>query len=325
MTPSTTGYSARVGAVTFGVRMSPSSSPGRWSGRRRLVRRGTGTPYRKLQSIKFLLTRDRAAVARFLRADYPFPFSVPERVGLIRSFLRVTHAVRGYHTLAELLTVCDRIFSLADGRRVTVVEAGAGSGSSTAKLSLAVRRVQGRLVVFDSFRGIPENDEQHTLLDGRPLVFRRGAFRGRLSAVRKRIAELGALEVCELHKGLFEETLPSRRLRADVILLDVDLLSSTRTCVRHLFPQLARDGVLFSQDGHLRAIADLFGDDRFWRDEVGVEPPSISGLGVDKLLEVPATSVRETAGESTVSCGQLGGAALFEERGEPSKRERDPE
>lgn len=311
--------------MTFGVRMSPGSSPGRWSNSRRLVRRGTGTPYRKLQSVKFLLTRDRVAVGRFLRAEYPFRFPFSERVDLIRSFLRITHAVRGYHTLAELLTVSDRIFRRADGRSMTVVEAGAGSGSSTAKLSLATRKVGGRLIVFDSFRGIPENDEQHTLLDGRPLAFRRGAFRGRLSAVKKRVAEYGAPEVCEFHKGLFEETLPTFSRPTDVVLLDVDLVSSTRTCTRHLFPLLTEDGVLFSQDGHLRATVDLFADGAFWWDEVGVVPPRIPGLGSDKLLEVFATSVREAAREGSMTSGQVSRAALLEQRAEPAQRERDAE
>lgn len=276
--------------MTFGVRMGPNASAARWESQRRLFRRGTGSVYRKLQSLKFLLTRDREAVIDFLRADYPLDLSTRRRLELLRSFYRITHAVRGYHTLEEILIVTDRILRLAGRPDLTVVEAGAGSGSSTAKLSLAVRAAGGRLIVFDSFQGIPENEEKHHLLDGRPLAFRKGAFRGRLSAVEKRIEELGAIEICELHKGLFAETLPSFHRPLDVALLDVDLIASTRECTRHLFPLLRPGGVLISQDGHLQATVDLFRDPHFWQDEVGVEPPSIRGLGVDKLLIVPASA-----------------------------------
>lgn len=275
--------------MTYGVRMAPGSSSGRWSSKTRLIRRGTGTTYRKLQSLKFLLTRDHRAVARFLLARYPFEFPRRARLAMLQDFLRVTHGVRGYHSLAEILTVSDAIFRRADGRPLTVLEAGAGSGSSTAKLSIAVRHVGGRLLVFDSFQGIPTNDEQHHLLDGRPLQFRKGAFKGRLAAVKKRVAEFGAAEVCTFTKGLFETTLVGFEQSVDVALFDVDLISSTRACALHVLPNLSPDGIAFSQDGHLRATVDLFEDEAFWRNDVGIEPPAIDGLGVNKLLVISAS------------------------------------
>lgn len=265
------------------------ASPERWAAdvERRWLRRGTGSVYRKLQSIQFLLTRDRRAVTAFLRARYPIALSIASRIRLIRDFTRITNAVRGYHTLAEMLIVCDRIFRRAGRPGLTVVEAGAGSGSSTAKLSLATRIAGGRLVVFDSFRGIPENDEKHRLLDGRNLEFRKGAFRGRFASVRKRIERFGAIEVCEFRKGLFADTLPRFADSVDVVLLDVDLVASTRICTAHLFPKLRRGGVLLSQDGHLQATVDLFRDPEFWR-SIGSDVPSIPGLGREKLLEIGA-------------------------------------
>ena len=88
------------------------------------------------------------------------------------------------------------------------------------------------------------------------------------------------------HKGWFEDTMPTFQESVDVALLDVDLLSSTRTCTRQLFPLIEADGVMFSQDGHLRATVDLFSSREFWRKEVGVPVPDIRGLGVEKLLEL---------------------------------------
>src|SRR5262249_29249115 len=88
-------------------------------------------------------------------------------------------------------------------------------------------------------------------------------------------------------KGWFADTLPDFDEPVDVVLLDVDLLASTRTCLVHLAPRLRPGGVIFTQDGHLRAIADLLGDPGFWRDEVGVAPPRIGGLGRDKFRAIP--------------------------------------
>lgn len=241
---------------------------------------GPGTVGRRLLSLRYLLTRDRAAVLRFLRSDTSGP--IAGRLQLLRSMVHITNQVRGYHTLAELLTVNQEILART---APVVVECGAGSGSSTAKLSLAVRAAGGELHVFDSFRGIPPNDEVHQNLDGRRVVFRAGAFTGRVQAVKRVVEAHGAPEVCHYYKGLFEETLPLFRRPVDVVLLDVDLLSSTRTCLRELFPQLTSDGVLYSQDGHLVAIVELLQDQEFWRG-LGVSPPPIEGLGRAKLLRL---------------------------------------
>lgn len=249
------------------------------------VRRGPGTLYRRLQSLRFLLHRDRDAVLRFLVTRYP-ALPLRDRLGLVRRFVHTTNHVRAYHSQAEMLLVADAILRRAGRPDLTVVEAGVAKGASTAKLSVVTEIAGGRLHVFDSFQGIPPNDERHTNTWGRPVVFRTGAFRGRLPSVLRTVTTFGAPDVCTFHKGWFADTLPAFRTPVDVVLLDVDLLASTRTCLVHLFPLLRPDGVLFSQDGHLAATVALLRDERFWREEVGVAPPRLRGVGSDRLVEV---------------------------------------
>ena len=45
-------------------------------------------------------------------------------------------------------------------------------------------------------------------------------------------------------------------------------------------------GVIFSQDGHLRATIDLLEDEAFWDDLLEQEKPNISGLESEKLIEI---------------------------------------
>lgn len=270
--------------MTYGVIVGERGDPARWRDERRWLRRGPGAPYRKLQTLRHLVTRDRAAVRRFLGASYPVGRRA--RLRMLRSFVAITNAVRGYHTLSEILVAVDHVLRRAGRPDLTVIEAGAGSGASTAKLSLAVRAAGGRLHVFDTFRGIPANDERHALLDGTPIRFAAGAFRGRLGAVKRRVAEHGAPEVCVFHKGLFEDTLPRFGGAVDVALLDVDLVGSTRTCLRELWPRLKPDGVILSQDGHLRATHELLRDEAFFRGELGASPPRVRPACGDKLLEL---------------------------------------
>ena len=252
----------------------------------RLGSRGPGSLYRALKSLQLLATRDRRAVLAFLAARYPIHLPLLERVRLLRRLVQTTNAVRCYHTQVEILSVIDAILALAGRDGLTVVEAGAGKGASTAKLSLATARAGGRLVVFDSFRGLPRNDERHVRLDGSPVVFRAGAFPGRLPSVTRVVARFGAPRVCEFRKGWFEETMPLFVGHVDVALLDVDLLASTRTCLAHLFPRVREGGVVFTQDGHQRAIVDLLASEKFWREEVGVPVPAIEGLGERKMVAI---------------------------------------
>ena len=250
--------------------------------------RGPGSLYRRLKSLGLLATRDRAALLSFLGAEFPEPFPLAERLELVARFVAATDAIRCYHTQAELLVVAEALCRLGRRPGLTVVEAGVAKAASSAKLSLVVSRLGGTLHLFDSFRGMPENGERLTRLDGSPVAFFKGAFTGRVPTVTKNLQRFGCPRCCVLHKGLFEETMPGFDPGGpiDLALLDVDLLASTRTCLVHLFPRLRPGGVVFSQDGHLREIAALLASERFWRDEVGTLPPRIDGLGARKFLRI---------------------------------------
>lgn len=244
------------------------------------MRRGPGTLYRKLKSLEYLATRDRAAAIAFLSRRLPGT-TAAKRLRLLTRYVAITNAVRGYHTLTEMLEIAGAILAREEP---VVLEAGCGYGASTAKLSLAVSCAKGTLIACDSFRGMPENDERHVLLDGRPAVFRAGAFKGRLRSVERTVARWGDLRSCRFEKGLFEDTLPKLEASLDVVVMDVDLIASTKTCLRELWPRLTPDGVVFSLDGQLRATHELLADARFWREAMCEEPPRIDGLGKQKLI-----------------------------------------
>lgn len=245
------------------------------------MRRGPGSVYRRWLTLRYLATRDAGEVLRFLAA----PGNARRRLHLLARFIAITNHVRGYHTLGEMLIFARAILAAGRRRPPVVVECGVGYGASTAKLSVAVAAAGGHLHAFDSFRGMPPNTEVHQHLDGRLTSFRPRAFRGRLARVRRVLAQWGAPAVVTLHKGWFAETLPQQApATVDVVILDVDLVASTRTCLTHLFPRLAPEGILFSQDGHLTGVVELLAQRDFWRREVGVEMPHIHGLGRRKLL-----------------------------------------
>ncbi|MFN8642666.1 MAG: class I SAM-dependent methyltransferase [Candidatus Binatia bacterium] len=253
--------------------------------RHRLFRRGPGTLYRRWESLRFLAGRDRRAVLAFLRGGPAGTVPLATRWQLLRQFVRITNRVRAYHTQAEMLAVAAAILQCRGQAGLTVVECGAGKGASTAKLSLATKLAGGRLLVFDSFRGLRPVASSTRISRAAAWCFApppSPAGCARCSAP----SAFGAPQVVEYRKGWFADTLPAFDEPVDVALLDVDLLASTRTCLVHLAPRLRPGGVIFTQDGHLRAVAGLLTDPAFWIDEVGVAPPRIDGAGREKFLAI---------------------------------------
>ena len=139
--------------------------------------------------------------------------------------------------------------------------------------------------MFDSFQGIPANEQAPSrTIHGQAVTFREGDYVGSLPEVRQNIATYGDLSVTTLVAGWLEETLPSFDEPVSVAYLDVDLVSSTLTCMRYLWPRLSPGGIIFSQDGHITAVLDALADEYWWRANLGVRPPRLYGAGTEKLI-----------------------------------------
>ena len=223
-------------------------------------------------------------VVRFLR-NSKTGVSFATRCGIIKVYYNTSAHVNSPHTPGEILSYVETILTLPSSVLGCVVEAGCFKGGSTAKFSVAANLVHRELVVFDSFEGIPENTEDHASTP-HGSNFDQGAYAGSLDEVKANIARYGRIEVCRFIRGWFEDTLPHFRESIAAIYLDVDLVSSTRTCLKYLYPLLKPQGVLYSQDGHLPLVCDLFDDDAFWEQEVGTKKPIVEGLRKRKLIKI---------------------------------------
>ena len=208
-----------------------------------------------------------------------------ERCALLRQVYRITNHVTCGHSQAQLLTAMKAILSMSPEIPGAIIEAGCFKGGGSAKLSLAARQAGRRLYIFDSFEGIPDNTEEHeNNIWGGQVKFAKGDYAGALEEVKGNVTKYGAPEVCTFVKGFFDETMPHFQERLSVVYLDVDLVSSTRTCLKTLWPLLAPGGVLFSQDGQLPLVLDLFDDDEFWQRELGTPKPHIHGFKKSQLI-----------------------------------------
>ena len=124
------------------------------------------------------------------------------------------------------------------------------------------------------------------------------AYCGALEEVKANVAKYGKIDRCRFIQGWFDDTMPHFHEPIATAYIDVDLVSSTKTCLKYLYPLLAPGGILYSQDGHLPLVIEVFDDDSFWENEVGCKKPRMLGLGTSKLITVfkdatPASATRK--------------------------------
>ncbi len=253
-------------------------------------------------AVRFLRTlRDpkETVAAAHLASDRSLGLPLAERLRLIACTQWAQWRVQCAHTQHEALTVIADMLRLPASVPGVFVEAGCFKGGSAAKWSLAAQMSGRRLVLFDSFEGIPPNDEPHEVLGsifGGRARFKAGDYAGSLEEVKAAIAAYGSPGICDYRRGWFENTMPVFGEPVAAAYIDVDLASSTRTCLRYLYPLLSPGGFIYSQDGHLPLVIDVLRDEAFWR-EVGGVAPVIAGLGRDKLVRISKPSTSRTVHE----------------------------
>lgn len=230
--------------------------------------------------------RDYPAVAAFLVRPLPHA-TFRERLAIVRKAFLTSLRISSAHAQREVLSYIQTILSLPEPSPPIVIEAGCFKGGSTAKFSMATELAGKQLLVFDSFQGIPPNLEEHGKnIFGEDARFPEGAYAGPLEEVKANVAKYGKIDRCRFIQGWFDDTMPDFHEPIAAAYIDVDLASSTKTCLKYLFPLLQPGGSLYSQDGHLPLVIEVFDDDDFWRNEVGCAKPRMIGLGTSKLIRV---------------------------------------
>ena len=215
--------------------------------------------------------------------------STTQSLNLMGKFAKISRNVKCAHEELEILSASYEILSLSKKIEGVIVEAGVFSGGSAAKFSIMTKMLNRKMYLFDSFEGLPSNNENHDKsILGHSIKdwFKEGSFKGSLNEVKKNIEKYGESDVCNYVQGFFENTMPQFKEKIAFAYLDVDLASSTKTCLKYLYPLLSKGGIIMSQDGDFPLVADVFNDDDFWQNEIGVGKPNIEGLGIRKMLTV---------------------------------------
>jgi O-methyltransferase len=170
-----------------------------------------------------------------------------------------------------------------------VAEFGCYKGLCTASLSLACDLIRRKLVVYDSFAGLPDGESVVDHIDGKGQVeYHKGDYCGTLDEVRANVQRFGRLSVCEFIAGYFEETLPHRSSleKYGLVFEDADLPTSVRTVLRETWPRLQSGCRFFCHEAQDLQVVEIFFDREWWEQNLGFTVPGFvgSGCGINSSL-----------------------------------------
>lgn len=156
-----------------------------------------------------------------------------------------------------------------------IIECGTWKGGSAANLSLVCKIVGRKLIIYDSFEGLPVLDPD----DRESKFYHQGDYFGSLDEVKKNINKYGEIGCCEFRKGWFNDTLPLHDSPIVLAFLDVDLEASIDVCVRSLWPYLTETGYIFIDEVVGLNYCALFYSEKFWDKYFQRVPPGLIGAG----------------------------------------------
>lgn len=182
----------------------------------------------------------------------------------------------------EQLVVVHGVLAIPRDVRGDVVEFGCYKGAATASLSLACGLTRRRLLVFDSFAGLPDGALSTHITGDAMVHYKAGDYCGTLEEVRRTVTQWGDVGVCEFVKGLFEATLPQRAPDEQYALIfeDADLPSSVRTVFQWAWPKLHAGCTFFSHEAREQEVVEMFFDHTWWKTALGCRAPGFVGSGL---------------------------------------------
>jgi O-methyltransferase len=196
------------------------------------------------------------------------------------------------------------IMQLNPADKGAVIECGCFKGGSTAALSLICRLVGRKLIVCDSFEGLPDDETDVVRNYPHLQVFGytdKGMYAGRFEEVQMNIIRFGSIENCTFIRGFFNESLKSLNEPIAFAFLDVDLLSSIKDCLKYIWPLLSNNGLLYTDDSCDMEVVKIWFDDAWWQENFGIPSPGYVGTGCGLPLHVKICSLGYTRKVSDIS------------------------
>lgn len=229
---------------------------------------------------------------KFIENGRDHEVSAATRADIVSRFESIDREVPIGSTPTDGLFLAEMLLNMdAPG---TLIECGCYAGGSSSKLSIVASLLNRKVIVFDSFEGLPEVDSYFL----RDVHCRRndnwvtdwtvGRYASHQSTVEANIAKYGEISHCSFVKGWFSESMTNENLPEQIAFafVDVDLANSARDCFTAIWPRLSENGIFVTHDTAYIKVLQQFYDREIWK-AFGEIPPILFGAGFGLCNESP--------------------------------------
>ena len=223
-------------------------------------------------------------VRSFLYSDIGanYGLSFHDKVEIIKRFKRTVNNVTSGTSWLFHILMAKEILSIPKEIDGDLIECGCWKGASSVNLSIVAKIAGRKLWVCDSFEGLPDEGEilhtaPHFHMKGK---YHKGDFLGAFDEVKSNVSNYGEIDSCVFIKGFFEHSLKTIPNNKYVFaFLDVDLVSSTKDCLLHIWPRLQENCQIYSDDAGDLEVVKIYFDDEWWSKNLDGKSPGFIGSG----------------------------------------------
>ena len=212
-----------------------------------------------------------------------YNISTKDKLNIIKRINYSFSKIESATSLDVQLELGKKILSLNSNDKNYIVECGCYIGSSSVALSIFAKITDRKLIIYDSFKGLPDDNDKignrnypHLKLTG---VYKKGMYSGSKNDVTKNLKNFGEYDYCILREGYYDESLKHHSEKIDFLFLDVDLVNSTYDCIKYLWKYIVDDSFIFSDDACDIDVVSIWFDHKWWKENLGCKPPGYIGSG----------------------------------------------
>lgn len=243
--------------------------------------------------LMFSLLRSLPSIRIFLLSgevgsDYGVGFMA--KFVLLLRFFRNTRRIETLSDFREHMELAAAVLRVPRATEGSVVECGCYVGGSTANLSLVCAMTGRKLIVCDSFEGLPEPQQydrwHHAVHADHTDVYYKGRFAASRETVERNISRFGEIGACEFRAGYYDDTMPGIHEPIVMAFLDVDLIDSLKPCLTGLWPNLQAGCRAYTHEARNLSLISVYFDQAWWRQNLSEDAPGFVGSGVGLPLGI---------------------------------------
>jgi len=212
-----------------------------------------------------------------------YGLNTSDRINIVDRIVKILANVKSATNLNVHLTLIKKILEIPKNKDNSyLVEAGCYYGATSCTMSIAAKILNKKLIIYDSFSGLPDDDEKELKVYDHLKVkgfYEKGMYAGPRNIVENLIKKYGEYDNCLFREGMFENTMPGHSEKICFLFLDVDLKSSTTTAINYLWPYILDNHYIFTDDSCDLGIVKLWFDDNWWNKKFGCSSPGYVGSG----------------------------------------------